>query len=105
MHHYIYSTKDTWISSGSDHIATVFTDANYGRDEILELKKEFWNQSFDYPTRALVSFAGSEFTNVSQSIADGTISSPKFYLRMYEAAGVQELSIDYKITAFPLSQS
>ena len=36
MHYFIYATKDTWISSGSDHIATVFTDANYGRDEIEE---------------------------------------------------------------------
>ena len=105
MHYFIYATKDAWISSGSNHIDTVYTDANYGQDEMLELKKEFWNLAFDYPTRALISFAGTEFTNVSQSIADGTISSPKFYLRLYEAEGVQELSTEYKIAAYPLSQS
>ena len=39
------------------------------------------------------------------SVSDGTISNPKFYLRLYEAEGVQELSQDYKIVAYPLSQS
>ncbi len=105
MHYFIYATKDTWISSGSNHIDTAYTDANFGKDEILELKKEFWNQSFDYPTRILVSFAGTELNDVSMSISDGTISDPKFYLRLYEAEGVQELSQDYKIVAYPLSQS
>ena len=106
MHYFIYATKDAWISSGSSHIdGTSYRDQNFGQDEILEIKKEFWNQSFDYQTRALISFAGTEFINVSQSIVAGDITNPKFYLRLYEAAGTQELSTEYKLAAFPLSQS
>jgi len=106
MHYFIYSTKDAWISSGSSHIdGTSHRDQNFGQDEILEVKKEFWNKSFDYQTRALVSFAGTEFTAVSKSVVNGDITSPRYYLRLYEAEGTQDLTIDYKLAAFPLSQS
>mgnify|MGYP003659232587 CR=1 FL=1 len=45
MHHFIYSTKDTWISSGSNKITgNTFTDQNFGQDQILEIKKAFWNK-------------------------------------------------------------
>ena len=57
MHHFIFPTSDAWISSGSSHIdGTSYKDANFGQDEILELKKEFYNLSFDYETRILVQF-------------------------------------------------
>ena len=62
MHYFIYPTKDTWISSGSrktggpNTIGKAFTEQNFGKDEILELKKEFWNQAFDYQTRVLLHF-------------------------------------------------
>ncbi len=106
MHHFIYATKDAWISSGSSHIdGESYRDQNFGQDEILEVKKEFWNKSFDYQTRALISFKGSEFTSLSQSIVDGDIVDPKFYLRLYEAEGIQDLTLDYKLAAFALSQS
>ena len=106
MHHFIYATKDTWISSGSSHIdGTSFKDQNFGQDPILEVKKEFFNQSFDYPTRAFISFTGDEFTNMSQSIVDGDITNPVFYLRMYEADGNRDSILDYKLLAQPLSQS
>ena len=106
MHYFIYATKDAWISSGSSHVdGTPYTDQNFGQDEILEVKKEFWNKSFDYQTRALISFKGSEFTSLSQSIVDGDIVDPKFYLRLYEAEGIQDLTLDYKLAAFALSQS
>ena len=69
MHHFIFPTSDAWISSGSSHIdGTSYTDANFGQDEILEVKKEFWNSSFDYPTRALINFTGTDFTSLSSSI-------------------------------------
>jgi hypothetical protein len=84
---------------------TSFKDKNFGQDEILEVKKYFWNKSFDYPTRALISFKGTDFTNMSQSIVDSKITNPKFYLRLYEAEGNQETSLDYKLSAFPVSQS
>tara|TARA_Y100000034_G_scaffold136562_1_gene213841 strand:- start:4699 stop:5820 length:1122 start_codon:yes stop_codon:yes gene_type:complete len=106
MHYFIYSTKDATISSGSNHIdGASFTDQNFGQDEILDLKKDFWNKEFDFPTRILISFAGTEFTNVSQSIVNGNIVNPKFYLRLYETNGTQDLSTEYKLSAFPLSQS
>ena len=42
MHHFIFPTKDSWISSGSSTISgETFTDANFGRDQILEVKKFF----------------------------------------------------------------
>ena len=66
MHHFIYPTKDTWISSGSRKTdGNSFTEQNFGKDEILELKKEFYNLTFDFPTRALVQF---DLTSVSKSI-------------------------------------
>ena len=81
MHHFIYATKDSWISSGSNKLdGETFTDQNFGQDPILEVKKSFYDKSFDYQTRALVSFAGSSFTEMSQSVASGEIRNPKFYL-------------------------
>ena len=106
MHYFIYATKDSWISSGSNHIdGTSYRDQNFGQDEILEVKKVFWNKSFDYQTRALISFKGPEFTKVSQSVVNGDIADAKYYLRLYEAEGTQDLTLDYKLAAFALSQS
>ena len=87
MNHFIFPSQDTWISSGSSTIdGESFRDQNFGRDQILEVKKEFYNSSFNYPTRALVNFGGTEFTELSKSVADGTISSnAKYYLRLFEA--------------------
>jgi len=103
MHYYIFANKDSWISSGSNRITGVTKkDQNFGQDQILEIKKEFFNDSFDYPTRALVQF---DLTTVSKSVADGTITSPSYYLRLYEAEGNQEQTLDYTLLAQPLSQS
>ena len=45
MHHFIFPTKDSYISSGSSHVdGESYRNKNYGQDEILELKKNFWNQ-------------------------------------------------------------
>jgi len=106
MYHFIFPTQDTWISSGSSNIdGTSFRDKNFGRDQILEVKKEFYNSSFDYPTRALVSFNGTEFTDMSQSIVDGKITSPSFFLKLYEAEGNSEIQGDYKLAIEQISQS
>ena len=107
MHHFIFPSKDSWISSGSNHkTGESYRDQNFGKDQILELKKEFFNLSFDYPTRVLLKFNLNETGNsISKSIADGDITNPNFYLRMYESEGNQELSLDYKLAALPLSQS
>ena len=120
MHYFIYPTKDTWISSGSrktggpNTIGKAFTEQNFGKDEILELKKEFYNLTFDYPTRVLVQF---DLTEVSKSIEDLQSTNnqitpnvtdnvgSKFYLRLYEAEGNKELSSDYGISVHPISES
>ena len=76
MHYFIFPTQDTWISSGSNPInGETFTDQNFGKDQILEVKKHFFNRSYDHQTRALVSFAGTGFNTLSQSIVDGDIPS------------------------------
>mgnify|MGYP003664888393 CR=1 FL=1 len=114
MHHFIFPTQDTWISSGSSIIdGTSFKDQNFGKDQILEVKKFFYNSSFDHQTRALVSFAGTEFTELSNSIVNEKIPLPqtgstigsKFYLRLYEAEGNAELSEDYTLHVQAISQS
>jgi len=107
MHYFIFPTQDTWISSGSSRIdGESFKDQNFGKDQILEVKKEFYNKSFDYPTRALVNFAGTTFDTVSSLIANGTIpSNANFYFRMFEAQGNSELSADYNLDVLPISQS
>jgi len=108
MHYFIYPIKDAWISSGSNKNTTGISEAdqNYGQDQILELKKVYYNSSFDYATRVLVQFDLNESGNsISKSIADGKITNPSFYLRVSEAEGTQELSTDYTLAAQPLSQS
>ncbi len=121
MHHFIYPTKATWISSGSSSGSrgtgtTPLSDPaaqNYGKDEILELKKEFYNLSFDYPTRILVQF---DISDVAKTITDlqstneeiipntnPTVGS-KFYLRLYEAEGNQELPSTYELTGHAITQ-
>ena len=107
MHHFIFPSQDTWISSGSSTVTgESFKDQNFGRDQILEVKKEFYNSSFNYPTRALVNFSGTEFTELSKSVSDGTIpTDAKYYLRLYEAEGNAEMTETYKLAIQPISQS
>jgi hypothetical protein len=107
MHHFIFPNQDTWISSGSSTITgESFKDQNFGRDQILEVKKEFFNNSFDHQTRALVQFSGDEFTELSKSVADGTITSDaKYYLRLYEAEGNAEMTEEYTLAVQPISES
>ena len=106
MHHFIFPSQDTWISSGSSSITgESFKDQNFGRDQILEVKKFFYNNSFDHQTRALVNFAGTAFTEMSQSIVKGDIHNPRFFLRLYEAEGNSEMTEDYTLAFQPISQS
>ena len=106
MYHFIFPTQTAWISSGSSTITgESFKDQNFGRDQILEVKKFFYNNKFDHQTRALINFSGDSFTEMSNSIANGTIVNPKFYLKLYEAEGNSELSEEYKLAVQPISQS
>jgi hypothetical protein len=107
VHHFILPTQDTWISSGSSELTgESLIDGNFGKDEILQINKIFQNSSFEYQTRALVDFGGSDFTSLSESISDGDIpSNAEFYLRLFETEGTSESSEEYSISAFPLYYS
>ena len=101
MHHFILPTQDSFISSGS-----LLRDKNFGNDGILELKKVFQHNSFEYQTQALVNFAGTDFTEMSKSVSSGDIpSNAEYYLRLFEAEGTSELSEEYILSAHPLWKS
>ncbi len=110
MHHFIFPTKATWISSGSSTIdGTSFRDQNFGQDQILELKKEYFNSTFNYQTRLLVQFnlddVEASLSKSKGGLGKKEIKDPKYYLKLYEAEGNKELSSEYKIAAFAISQS
>ena len=103
MHRSFFATKDTFINSGSNLIdGTTFQDKNTGKDEVLELKKVFFDRTFHAPTRVLIQFDTDEINNyiTASNIPD----TYKTYLRLWETEGVSGLSEDYKIAAYPLSQ-
>ena len=115
MHHFIYAQKDTWISSGSNkNTGIAFTEQNFGKDPILEVKKEFYNIGFDYPTRMLIKF---DLTSISKSIEDLQTTNneitpnvtagvgSKFYLRLYSSDGNKEVSEEYGLAGHAISES
>jgi len=103
MHKYFFTTKDTFINSGSDQITGEdFKDKNVGQDEILELKKVFFDRTFSHPTRVLVQFDTNEIeTYISSSVLP---SDYKLNLRLYETEGTSGLTEEYTVAAYPLSQ-
>ena len=105
MHRFFFATKDAFINSGSNILTGEnFKDKNTGQDEILELKKVFWNRDFQYPTRVLIQFDSDEIENFISSSNIGS-TSYSASLRLYETKGTSGLSETYKIAAYPLSQS
>ena len=87
MHYRIFSTADTYVNSGSNLITgETFKDQNFGQDEILELKKVYFNNDFEYQTRVLVNFQGPDFSEISQSIVNKTITSPKLFSALFRTS-------------------
>ena len=74
MHRSFFATKDAFINSGSDLIdGTTFQDKNTGQDEVLELKKVFFDREFHAPTRMLIQFDANEIKNyISSSVLTTT---------------------------------
>ena len=107
MHRFFFTTKDAFINSGSNSITNEdFKDKNTGQDEILELKKVFFNRDFDYPTRVLMQFDTDEIENfISSSDVYNRDSSYKLNLRLWETEGTSGLSETYTIAAYPISES
>ena len=103
MHRYFFTTKDAFISSGSNSITGEdFKDKNTGQDEVLELKKVYFDRAFHYPTRILVQFDVDEIENyISSSVLPHDY---KLNLRLYETEGTSGLTEEYKVAAYPLSQ-
>ena len=103
MHRYFFTTKDTFISSGSNPITGEdFTDKNAGQDEVLELKKVFFDRAFHYPTRVLLQFDTEEINNYITS--SNVPNDYKLNLRLYETEGTSGLTEEYTIAAYPLNQ-
>ena len=103
MHRSFFAVKDTFINSGSNPIdGTSYLDKNTGQDEILEIKKVFFNSKFDYPTRTLIQFDANEIKNyISSSVLPHDY---KVVLKMFETKGTSGLSETYDVAAYPLSQ-
>jgi len=97
MHHFIYSKKDSWI-------AELSSSANFGKDEILELKKEYDKYALKGVSRILVQF---DLAEVSQSVRNNNISNDtaKYYLKLYGTEGNKDSTAEYVLAAYPLSQS
>ena len=104
MHRSFFAVKDAFINSGSNQITGEdFKDKNTGQDEILEIKKVYWNRDFDYPTRALIQFDVDEVESyISSSVLP---EDYKLYLKMWETKGTSGLSETYDIAAYPVSES
>ena len=107
MHRFFFTTKDAFISSGSNEFSgDDFKDKNTGRDEILELKKVFFNRNFHYPTRVLLQFDADDIESfISSSNIHTKFPSYKLNLRLWETKGTSGLSETYKIAAYPISES
>ena len=104
MHRSFFATKDAFINSGSNEIdGTSFQDKNTGQDEVLELKKYYFNRELQGFTRALIQFNIDEIKNYIT--ASNVPSNYKLFLRMYEADGTSGLSQNYTIAANALTES
>tara|TARA_Y100000593_G_scaffold94416_1_gene193390 strand:+ start:3264 stop:4457 length:1194 start_codon:yes stop_codon:yes gene_type:complete len=108
MHYFIFPKKDSYITETSPSSVKQYPDSvskNYGSDEILELKKNFENSYSTAPyniSRLLIQF---DYSDLNKEIDGGNITNPKYFLRLYEVEGQKELSEDYILGAYPLSQS
>ena len=81
MHRYFFATKDAFINSGSNSITGEdYIDKNTGQDEILELKKVFFNRDFHYPTRVLIQFDTDEINSyiTASNIPSNSIPSIRY---------------------------
>jgi hypothetical protein len=105
-HYQIYTEKDATIYEK-------YPQRNTGIDQILELVKTTSGSRLDdlfqiasYNTRILMTFAGTQFTNLSQSIVNGDIGSTnrKFYLNM-KSIYASDLPISYSLHVYPVSES
>ena len=96
MYRFIYPTKDSYLYELNTN-----DEKNFGGDNNLVLKKDFNGDSLNGVSRILLQF---DLTDISKSLSSGDISSPNYYLRLYERK-TSELSPSYQLNAYALSQS
>lgn len=89
----IYANDDNTIYEGTGSL-------NASIDSILELHKVS-SPAGVYTSRILINFPLSA---ISASTAAGDISTPKFYLNLYQANS-SEIPLEYTLIAYPVSQS
>ena len=95
MYYYIFPETDTTLYEASG-------SSNAGLDEILEIRKDMSKSGGNIKiSRILIKFDLSE---ISASVVNGTITSPKYYLNMYDANS-QNLSTSQSLYAYPISGS
>lgn len=95
MHYFEYATKDATLYEVSKSM-------NSSVDEILEIRKDMnATGSVINVSRALIKF---DLTYISKSVANSLISSPTYYLNLYDA-GSTELNISQTLYGYPISQS
>lgn len=113
MHYFLYPTKDSFISNNPN-----FMFKNMGLDEVLEVEKRTYpvvSQSFNAETQTLEVSYGAKDTSlsrtllhfnlsqISQSIVDGGIINPKFYLSL-KTVEAKEIPTVYTLAAYPLAK-
>ncbi len=104
MYHFIYPSKDSYIYELNTN-----SEKNFGGDDNLVLKKEFYTDILRGVSRVLLHF---DLTELSESLVsneittslDGNRVPPKYFLRLYEQK-TSELSPTYSLATFPLSSS
>tara|TARA_R110002020_G_scaffold64542_1_gene171279 strand:+ start:2621 stop:3742 length:1122 start_codon:yes stop_codon:yes gene_type:complete len=95
MNYFIFPEADTTLYQATG-------SGNTGIDEILEVTKTMSTSGGNVKvSRVLMKF---DLNEVSKSIVNGTISSPKFYLNMYDANS-QNLTTSQSLYAYPVSES
>lgn len=94
MKTFVYPNRDASIYEAT-------ASQNTGIDQLLELDHELNENNVPYNSRFLIDF---NLTAISQSIVAGTITNPKFYLRLF-AVEAYEIPKTYSIEAYPISGS
>ena len=95
MHYFEFAEKDNTLYQ-------VSASLNAGLDEILEVKKDVSDNGLVVnSSRILIKF---DLNYISSSISNGLITSPKYYLNLFDAKP-SALATSQSLYAYPVSQS
>lgn len=104
MHYFVYPEKDTYLTNDPTYI-----NKNVGLDEILQIDKVMSENgcasvSGSYSavlSRALLQF---DLTQISQSVANGNITSPSYFLNL-KVCQSDKVAVEYELVAYPVADS